>query len=71
MPAHIDSRLVRVATLFNPAAENTKWKLLGVHAMPLGVSDRDPEQDEKLGLIMTWYASLILEMTESAVAVES
>ncbi len=53
-----------VAKIFDMATENTAWKLLGVHSASLDVSNRDPEQDEKLGLNMTWYASLIMEMTE-------
>lgn len=57
-----------VAKLFDAATEKTKWKLLGVHSASLDVSNRDPDQDEKLGLNMTWYASLIMEMTEPASA---
>jgi hypothetical protein len=53
-----------IAKLFDVSKEATAWKLLGVHSASLDVSDRDPQQDEKLGLNMTWYASLILEMTE-------
>lgn len=53
-----------VAKVFDPVTEKTNWKLLGVHSASLDVSNRDPEQDEKLGLNMTWYASLIMEMTE-------
>ncbi len=53
-----------VAKIFDPVTEKTDWKLLGVHSASLDVSNRDPEQDEKLGLNMTWYASLIMEMTE-------
>jgi len=39
------------------------WKLLGVHSARLDVSNRDPEQDEPLGLNCAWYASLVQEMT--------
>lgn len=35
------------------------WRLLGIHSSALDVSDRDPNQDERLGLNMTWYASLL------------
>ncbi|MEO1237780.1 MAG: serine protease [Planctomycetota bacterium] len=55
-----------VAKVFDMATENTQWKLLGVHSASLDVSNRDPSQDEKLGLNMTWYASLLMELTESA-----
>lgn len=39
-----------------------EWRLLGVHSSSLDVSDRDPDQDERLGLNTAWYASLIPEM---------
>lgn len=39
-----------------------KWHLLGIHSSALDVSDRDPEQDEKLALNSTWYASLLPEI---------
>jgi hypothetical protein len=55
-----------VAKIYDVSTENTAWKLLGVHSASLDVSNRDPEQDEKLGLNMTWYASLLQEMTEPA-----
>lgn len=38
------------------------WKLIGVHTSALDVSDRDPDQDERLALNTTWYASLILDL---------
>lgn len=38
------------------------WQLIGVHTSALDVSDRDPDQDERLALNTTWYASLILEL---------
>jgi hypothetical protein len=38
------------------------WRLFGMHSSTLDVSDRDPEQDERLALNTTWYASLITEM---------
>lgn len=39
-----------------------RWRLLGIHSSALDVSDRDPNQDERLALNITWYASLLLEM---------
>jgi len=39
-----------------------RWRLLGIHSAALDVSDRDPDQDERLGLNTAWYASLIPEM---------
>lgn len=53
-----------VAKIFDLATETTPWKLLGIHSASLDVSNRDPLQDEKLGLNMSWYASLIMEMTQ-------
>lgn len=46
------------------AAPNTapNWRLLGIHTSALDVSDRDPSQDERLALNMTWYASLLPEI---------
>lgn len=41
------------------------WRLLGIHSSALDVSDRDPEQDERLALNTAWYASLIPEMLRS------
>lgn len=41
------------------------WRLLGIHSSSLDVSDRDPDQDERLALNTTWYASLIPEMLPS------
>ena len=42
-----------------------RWWLLGIHSSALDVSDRDPGQDERLGLNMAWYASLIPEVLPS------
>lgn len=53
-----------VAKIFDLSTENTAWKLIGVHSASLDVSNRDPSQDEKLGLNVTWYASLVMELTE-------
>lgn len=50
-----------VAHLVEPDGR-TELKLLGVHAASLDVSNRDPSQDEPLGLNLAWYASLIPEM---------
>jgi hypothetical protein len=41
---------------------NSGWRLVGIHSSSLDVSDRHPDQDERLALNMTWYASLIPEM---------
>ena len=43
-----------------------QWCLLGIHSAALDVSDRDPTQDDRLGLNCTWYASLISEIVSPA-----
>ncbi len=55
-----------IAKSLDVSTESMEWKLLGVHSASLDVSNRDPAQDEKLGLNMAWYASLINEMTNPA-----
>ncbi len=55
-----------IAKLVETGAEVPTWKLLGVHAASLDVSNRDPAVDEPLGLNIAWYASLIAEMTRPA-----
>ena len=52
-----------IARLFEPGCEAPVWKLLGVHAASLDVSNREPDKDEPLGLNVTWYASLVAEVT--------
>ncbi|MBA4030262.1 MAG: serine protease [Planctomyces sp.] len=44
-----------------------RWCLLGVHAATLDVSNRDPLYDDRLGLNVTWYASLIPEIIDGAI----
>lgn len=41
------------------------WVLLGVHSARLDVGTRDIELDEALGLNCTWYADVLLTLTES------
>lgn len=43
-----------------------RWCLLGVHSAALDVSDRDPVQDDRLGLNCTWYARLIPEIVATS-----
>ena len=40
------------------------WRLLGVHAARMDMGDRDLEQDESLGLNCTWYADILMALTE-------
>ncbi|MBB5189414.1 S1-C subfamily serine protease [Silvimonas terrae] len=40
------------------------WLLLGVHSSRIDVGSRDLVEDEKLGLNVTWYADILLALTE-------
>jgi len=55
-----------IARLIETGSDAPSWKLLGVHAASLDVSNRDPLVDEPLGLNLAWYASLIEEMARPA-----
>lgn len=44
-----------------------RWCLLGIHSAELDVSNRDPQQDDRLGLNCAWYARLIPEMVQQNV----
>jgi len=41
------------------------WVLLGIHSARMDVITRDQEEDEALGLNCTWYADILLALTES------
>jgi S1-C subfamily serine protease len=43
--------------------ETLVWMLLGVHAGRLDTSNRDIEQDDRLGLNCAWYADILLTLT--------
>jgi len=40
------------------------WKLLGVHSAKLDMAGRDVAQDESLGLNCTWYADMLMTLSE-------
>ena len=40
------------------------WRLLGVHAARLDMGDRDAATDETLGLNSTWYADILMTITQ-------
>jgi len=40
------------------------WRLLGVHAARLDMGDRDTVNDETLGLNSTWYADILMTITQ-------
>ncbi|WP_424362673.1 trypsin-like peptidase domain-containing protein [Methylocystis parvus] len=46
-------------------ADKLPWRLLGVHSSRLDVSARDLNQDEALGLNCTWYADILMTLTEA------
>lgn len=48
-----------------PALGDLPWLLLGVHSARLDVGTRDVALDEVLGLNCTWYADILLTLTES------
>jgi hypothetical protein len=48
----------------DPTHGDLPWMLLGVHSARLDAETRDLEQDEALGLNCTWYADILLTLTE-------
>jgi len=44
------------------------WKLLGVHSARMDMRTRDQQQDESLGLNSTWYADILMTLTDAAAA---
>jgi len=48
----------------DPSVGDLPWTLLGVHSARLDMSTRDLEIDEALGLNCTWYADILLTLTE-------
>ncbi len=48
-----------------------QWCLLGVHSASLDVSDRDPLQDDRLGLNSAWYARLIAETVNAPIETDT
>lgn len=42
------------------------WKLLGIHSARLDLGTRDMELDEALGLNCTWFADVLMPLTENA-----
>ncbi|MGE8498849.1 MAG: trypsin-like peptidase domain-containing protein [Pseudomonas sp.] len=45
-------------------ASELPWVLLGVHSARLDVGSRDLQQDEALGLNCSWYADVLMPLTE-------
>lgn len=48
--------------------DDMPWRLLGVHAARLDMGDRDLVQDESLGLNSSWYADILMTLTDADAA---
>ena len=46
------------------SSDEMPWRLLGIHSARLDVGTRDLELDEVLGLNCSWYADILLTLTE-------
>ncbi len=46
------------------AAQDLPWTLLGIHSARLDVGTRDLKLDEALGLNCSWYADILMTLTE-------
>ena len=44
--------------------QSLPWRLLGVHSGTLDMGERDLTKDESLGLNCTWYADILLALTQ-------
>jgi hypothetical protein len=44
------------------------WRLLGIHGARLDMGNRDRAEDESLGLNCTWYADILMTLTEGDAA---
>jgi hypothetical protein len=40
------------------------WRLLGIHSARMDMRDRDVVQDDVLGLNCTWYADILMTLTQ-------
>lgn len=49
----------------DPELGDLPWLLLGIHSARLDVGSRDFELDEALGLNCSWYADILLTLTEA------
>lgn len=47
-----------------PALAELPWRLLGIHSARLDVGARDLDADEALGLNCSWYADILMTLTE-------
>jgi len=59
------SAVVMRATDLDPIQGDLPWILLGVHSARLDLGTRDLQLDEALGLNCSWYADILLILTEN------
>jgi hypothetical protein len=57
--------VTRVADTPQNGLGDLPWMLLGVHSARLDVGTRDLQLDEALGLNCTWYADILMTLTEN------
>ena len=50
--------------MHTPGDPELPWTLLGVHSARMDIGTRDLEIDEALGLNVTWYADILLTLTD-------
>lgn len=41
------------------------WRLMGIHSAGMDMRDRDAAQDDTLGLNCTWYADILMTLTQA------
>ena len=56
--------VMRVSPEREPLPGDLPWRLLGVHSSRMDIGTRDLQLDEALGLNCTWYADILLTLTE-------
>lgn len=61
--------VVMRTTAQDVGASELPWKLLGVHSARMDMRTRDRQEDESLGLNSTWYADILMTLTEPAASV--
>ena len=50
---------------YSRTGEIPEWQLLGVHSTRMDMSTRDHTQDDWLGLNCSWYADVLLTLTNT------
>ncbi|MBC7958013.1 MAG: trypsin-like peptidase domain-containing protein [Cytophagales bacterium] len=57
--------VVMRASASDEGLDELPWKLLGVHSARMDMRTRDRLEDESLGLNSTWYADILMTLTEA------